>query len=290
MRSACPASVFFADVPVAVSVYAVIKNILQQLASLYTPNKQNKVNVDVTGVHQQLVFEKLADALGILLTMDTIIQSNENLQDDWQRYGRMMSLIRNDPLRVGLAGMDQFFMLEKMLLTLAGTLLEGNIFNACLTQQFDVDGLVNVTRNPTLAAEMDVNIRAYFGYLAARIGQSNETDQRQRFIGFLGLYVMYTRFYAPTVDKKFFKLIFQQIKALPIVHLYGNVSFRLDRLLDEQLRACVQQAGVKPTEIRQSLAERLKKSDDGIAGCVPHSFRLSALSSWLMRRERAQRV
>lgn len=247
------------------SVYAAVRNILQQLGALYVPSKANKVKLDMQGVHQQLVFEKLADALGILLTMDTIINSNEHLLDDWQRYGSMMSLIRADPLRVGLDGMPQFFMLEKMLLTFAGTLLEGNIFNACLSQQFDVDRLVSVTRNIALAAEMDVNIRGYFAALGARVGESNEIDQRQRFIGFMGLYAMFTRFYAPNVDKKLFKQIFMTVKKIPIVHLYGNVSFRFERFFDEQLRAGVQQAGLKTVELRQAVVDRVKRSDDNMA-------------------------
>lgn len=75
-------SLFFASV----RIYAVVLNLMQQLGTLYSNSKAHRVDFDMTGVHQQLLFEKLADALGILLTMDAIIKNNDQLQDDWGRY------------------------------------------------------------------------------------------------------------------------------------------------------------------------------------------------------------
>lgn len=142
----------------------------------------------------------------------------------------MLSICRAAPTRVGSTA-TQFQVLEKMLQRIAGTLLEGNILNVCragaslldayaffllvlqncLTQQFDYD-IVNVTRNPALGKEMEINLTSYFAYLAARIGEANETDQRERFVSFCGLYVMFTRFYMPNVDKKFFKEVWAVAK------------------------------------------------------------------------------
>jgi hypothetical protein len=110
------------------SIYAVVLNMMQQLGALFTPTGRNVVGLDVRNVHwtvrpsplhgpratsrplillsscsvcvcmrtcvctyglgAQPVFEKLADLLGVLITLDEIIRYNDNLQQHWQLYKR----------------------------------------------------------------------------------------------------------------------------------------------------------------------------------------------------------
>ena len=101
-------------------MYAVVLNMMQQLAALYTPTGRNAVGLDVRNVHfavclpteiarppvpslrahsafsflramLQPVFEKLADLLGVLITLDEIIRYNENLLQHWQLYRRCVN-------------------------------------------------------------------------------------------------------------------------------------------------------------------------------------------------------
>jgi len=79
---------------------------MRQLASLWTPNKVNNVHFEVSNVHflvnkffsllhdlthvvpRQIIFEKLADLFGVLISLDKVIDTNEYLNDHWTLYKR----------------------------------------------------------------------------------------------------------------------------------------------------------------------------------------------------------
>ena len=72
-----------------IRIYDVVKNLLHQLANLYTNPNLKKINFDSTDVHFLQSFESLADALSILVHLDEIIESNETLKNHWQFYKRL---------------------------------------------------------------------------------------------------------------------------------------------------------------------------------------------------------
>ena len=100
-----------------------------------------------------------------------------------------------------------------------------------MTQIYDYEGIVTVTSSVPLAEEMWLNVQNYFNYLRQRIGRSscavddsirshivelsgeaNEMDQRQRFVGFCGLFVFQYRVFRTNIDKNFVKAVYQMHK------------------------------------------------------------------------------
>lgn len=76
---------FFQDLSnYVVRIYDVVKNIVHQLASLYT--ERRVIQFDPTGIHLQPIYEHLGDALAILVILDEMINSNEHLLDHWKQY------------------------------------------------------------------------------------------------------------------------------------------------------------------------------------------------------------
>ena len=71
--------------------YAVTKNIIQQLASLYNTNQ--KLYVNFKTVHFTTIFEHLCDLFTVLITMDEIITSNPAFQTSITVYERMVKAI-----------------------------------------------------------------------------------------------------------------------------------------------------------------------------------------------------
>jgi hypothetical protein len=68
-------------------VYAVIKNTIQQLASLYHIKQKIYTN-SFKGVHLQTVFGFLSELLTVLITLDEIIISNPTFNDGLTMYKR----------------------------------------------------------------------------------------------------------------------------------------------------------------------------------------------------------
>ena len=68
-------------------VNLVVKNVVHQLASLYSPAAATQ-GIVVKDVRLQTLFRELGRTLVTLITLDEIIQRNSVLQDHWTLYKR----------------------------------------------------------------------------------------------------------------------------------------------------------------------------------------------------------
>ncbi|CAE1304616.1 MRT43 [Acanthosepion pharaonis] len=112
-------------------IYEVVKNVVQQLAALYTTPKSGTKLIDVTGVHFQVVFGHLGDLLTVLITLDKIIENHAVLKDHWTLYKRMLKSVRHNPTKFNIPD-EKLRPFEKLMLTLEGQLLDGVIFQGML--------------------------------------------------------------------------------------------------------------------------------------------------------------
>ncbi|XP_059151833.1 WASH complex subunit 4-like isoform X4 [Physella acuta] len=201
--------------------YEVTKFVLKQLSCLYT-NKPGPKMIDVKDVHFQVVFEHLGDLLTVLITLDHIIDFHPTLKDHWTLYKRMVKSVHHDPSKFGIA-QEKVRPFEKLMMMIEGKLLDGMIFQNCVEQLFD-DEKVNVSKNGIFAEEFAVNIRDWLIELDARIGESNETEHRYKYVGAIGLFIIHFQIFR-VLDKRIFKLIWDMYRKIPCVHLIGNVVF-----------------------------------------------------------------
>ncbi|CAL1541419.1 unnamed protein product [Lymnaea stagnalis] len=209
--------------------YEVVKTVMKQLSCLYTNKTTGPKMIDVTEVHFQAVFEHLGELLTILITLDHIIEMHPSLKDHWTlykrqsyKYYRMVKSVHHDPGKFGIP-QDKVRPFEKLLMMLEGKLLDGMIFQNCVEQLFD-DEKVNVSKNGTFAEEYAINIRDWMMELDARIGESNETDHRYKYVGTIGLFILHFQIFR-ALDKRVFKIVWDVYRKIPCVHLIGNVVF-----------------------------------------------------------------
>ncbi|XP_031573328.1 WASH complex subunit 4-like [Actinia tenebrosa] len=200
--------------------YEVVKNVLQQLGSLY--NKTGPKVIDTTGVHFTTVFEHLGKLLMVLITLDEIIEASQTLKEHWKLYRRMVKSVYHN---TGMFGVEEEKLrpFEKLLMSLEGQLLDGVILQNCVEQPFDAPN-APVARNAHFAEEFFHNIKAMFQNIEPRLGETTEVDQRQRYVGLLGLYVLHFQIYKG-LDKKFFKVLWDVYKKVPSIHLVGDIMF-----------------------------------------------------------------
>jgi len=199
--------------------YEVVKSVVKQLSCLFS-NRPGPKMIDVTDVHFQVVFEHLGELLTVLISLDSIIESHPCIKDHWTLYKRMVKSVHHDPGKFGIPT-DKIRPFEKLMMMLEGRLLDGMIFQNCVEQPFD-DDKVNVSKNGVFAEEFAFNIREWMTELDSRIGETNETDQRHRYVGVIGLFILHFQIFR-VIDKKIFKVIWEVYKKIPCVHLAGNV-------------------------------------------------------------------
>eukprot|EP01133_Synstelium_polycarpum_P004078 gene4078-4750_t len=204
--------------------YALTRNLVSQLAAVYQP-QASPFTKFFKNVHLQSVFYALADLFGVMIALDAIVAQNAALGSAWGRYQRMVKSVRAEPGKYGAAEEARLWQLEKLLLSLKGQLLEGYIFQACITQEFDFPGVVEVRGNKTLKAEFALNLKAMVALLAAKITDPSELYVRERFPGVMGLYTFHLALFKDVTDKAFFKAVWELAKRVPLVTLYPNVTW-----------------------------------------------------------------
>lgn len=207
--------------------YLVAKSVIQQMSALFDKSKPSCV-IDVTDVHFQTVFEHLGEMLSSLVTLDEIVQTQSTLRDHWTLYGRMLKSMHHNASKFSVAAED-LKSLEKLTGQLEYKLLQGRIFMGCVEQGFD-DDKVCVSKNSVFADEFALNIRNWFNQVDEKLGETNELDKRKQLIGIYALYVLCYYIYR-TIDKKFFKTLWDVYKKVPAVHLLGNILWFPDQFL-----------------------------------------------------------
>ncbi|KAH0616974.1 hypothetical protein JD844_028502, partial [Phrynosoma platyrhinos] len=175
--------------------YEVVMNVVHQLAVLYTSNKNAPKVIETSGVHFQTMYEHLGELLTVLLTLDEIINNHAMLKDHWTMYKRY----------------------------------------ACIEQQFDcLNGGVSVSKNSTFAEEFAHSIRTIFANIESKLGEPSEIDQRDKYVGICGLFVLHFQIFR-TVDKKFYKSLLDVCKKVPAVTLTANIIWFADSFLCQKM-------------------------------------------------------
>eukprot|EP00057_Strongylocentrotus_purpuratus_P007399 XP_011661873.1 PREDICTED: WASH complex subunit 7 [Strongylocentrotus purpuratus] len=212
--------------------YEVVKNMVDQLAALYNNAKTAPKIIDVTHVHFLTTYEYLGELLRILITLDEIVANQATLRDHWTLYKRMLKSVHHNPQRFGMEE-SKLRPFEKLLMGLQGQLLDGMIFQNCVEQNFDDCG-VTVSKNTYFAEEFAYNIRTMFANTDPRIGEVNETDQRLKYVGICGLYVLHYQIFR-VIDKKVFKSLWDVYKKIPAITLTANIVWSANQFLLKSL-------------------------------------------------------
>eukprot|EP01113_Clastostelium_recurvatum_P020853 TRINITY_DN2468_c0_g1_i2.p1 TRINITY_DN2468_c0_g1~~TRINITY_DN2468_c0_g1_i2.p1 ORF type:complete len:1156 (+),score=429.18 TRINITY_DN2468_c0_g1_i2:487-3468(+) len=266
--------------------YSIVRNIVSQLAALYQSGSSSSplaiYSASFKNVHLQTVFESLGNLFTTLLTLDEAIVQNTALATAWGRYIRMAKNIKGDPARYGQAE-DNLWQLEKLLFSLKGQLLDGLIFQNCIEQEFDFPGLVEVKTNKAFKTEFFANIKGIFSGLAARIGETSENNQRDRFPGLCGLYAFYMSLFKDPSDKTFFKSFWELQKKIPLVNLYANVSWFPGDFIQRLLPSMSKLLSRSEADLVAQRREQLKMLDKDFAAQVRHFY--LQVSKWMVRME-----
>ena len=106
-------------------VNQVVKNAVQQLAMVYSPAQQQRL--DMRDVTLDPVLKQLGRALMCLAVIDHVVVSNQTLNDHLQQYRRMLRTVTAKPQLFNLTA-ENLQPLQRLFSKLSGQLFEGMIF------------------------------------------------------------------------------------------------------------------------------------------------------------------
>ncbi|KAK4296222.1 hypothetical protein Pmani_031273 [Petrolisthes manimaculis] len=211
-------------------VQLVSLNILHQMAALYSTEKKSGVSIDVSEVHFQVVYEHLGSLLACIITLDEIVIANSILHQHWGAYRRLVrsaAATAADP-RLAL-DRSQLQPLEKMLGDIEATVMQGNMFQSVVRQQYDREGWT-VTRNGALREEMLNVIMGWCGQLDQSSGEGWWCDLQMQVVGVTALAVLHQVIFN-SQDKKLAKLLINLFKKVPCVTLAGSTVWLGERYI-----------------------------------------------------------
>nr|XP_006633158.1 PREDICTED: WASH complex subunit 7 [Lepisosteus oculatus] len=261
----------------------VVVNVVHQLASLYSSSKSATKIIESSGVHFQTVYEHLGELLVVLLTLDEIVEHHATLKEHWKMYKRLLKSVHHNPSKFAVQE-DKLKPFEKLLLRLEGQLLDGMIFQACVEQRFDSHGEgVPVSKNSAFAEEFAHNIRTIFANVELKLGEPSEIDQRDKYAGVCGLFVLHFHIFR-SVDKKLYKSLLDVCKKVPAVTLTANIIWFSDSFLLSKVPAAAKLLDKKSLQSTRAQKESfLPQKAQTLARDVQSYYVF--VTSWMMKME-----
>ncbi|MFT7812597.1 WASH complex subunit 7 [Arapaima gigas] len=263
--------------------FEVVVNVVQQLASLYSSSKNATKVIESSGVHFQTVYEHLGELLVVLMTLDEIMENHGTLKEHWKMYKRLLKSVHHNPSKFEIQE-EKLKPFEKLLLKLEGQLLDGMIFQACVEQRFDCPGEgVSVSKNSAFAEEFAYNIRTMFTNVESKLGEPSEIDQRDKYAGVCGLFVLHFHIFR-TVDKKLYKSLLDVCKKVPAVTLTANIVWFSDTFLVNKVPAAAKVMDRKSLQsIRAQRETFLQQRAQTLTKDVQSYYVF--VTSWMMKME-----
>ncbi|XP_048863417.1 WASH complex subunit 4 isoform X1 [Brienomyrus brachyistius] len=263
--------------------YEVVVSVVHQLASLYNSSKNATKIIESSGVHFQTVYEHLGELLVVLLTLDEILENHGALKDHWKMYKRLLKSVHHNPSKFEIQE-EKLKPFEKLLLKLEGQLLDGMIFQACVEQRFDDPGVgVAVSKNSAFAEEFAHNIRTIFTNVESKLGEPSEIDQRDKYAGVCGLFVLHFHIFR-TVDKKLYKGLLDACKKVPAVTLTANIMWFADSFLVQKVPAAAKMIDKKSLQMVCSQREAFLQQRVQTLPKDVQSYYVF-VTSWMMKME-----
>jgi WASH complex subunit 7 len=212
------------------------QNLMQQLANLYKDDRVRGQTTSFTGVHIATIFEHIGELCTMFISLDEIIDCNENIRDGLNAYKDMMKTIAQDPGRFGTdaTALDHF---DEFINTMEDELLDGRIFAMFTDQEFTRPGEIAITSNKSFmkeffsnVAQMSANVAQNLFGERLRLGRK-ALKQGREVVGLYGLFIMYCRMSRVAPDKRLYKELYMLHRQIPGVVIYDNVVFLPQDLL-----------------------------------------------------------
>lgn len=270
--------------------YTVTTNFIQQLSSLLHP-KEGLYKSTFKNVHLIPCFKALGDLFGVLITLDSIVTSNDMLQDCWGYYKSIIPLIRADPANFDTTEED-LMRFERLLVSIDQTIMIGEIFKGCIEQNFeqyhedDGDGhgsFIDVRKNEAFLGDLLFCMRSILDTSLNLVGTGGELFERKDIVGMTALYALYRKLLPANrpPDAKLHKYIWQVQKVCPTVVLSDSVMWNVGHFLQDYAHFDIKKPD--PADPDAHLRAYVKAFDEAFVG--RSKLLLSQASAWFVLAE-----
>ena len=215
-------------------------NLLSQLLSLYTSDLRNNTNYDKEFKYYtfDLPFEYLGKILSYFMAIDSIIEGNDFIKADWDKYRTMFHRVKSNPSEYNM-NEDQKKKLDKLIRRINAPIFENTCYKQCVNMILDKagestpsgSGIIKASQNVTFITHLTNYLKKTLGKIFADIGELGETYEPINFFQYLGLFGMYMIISGPRCDKNLLKSVWSFQKKLTRINIVGISTFKIKDFL-----------------------------------------------------------
>ncbi|KAK2957654.1 putative WASH complex subunit 4 [Blattamonas nauphoetae] len=230
-------------------------NLFRQLACLYD-NQAPHCKESFSHVNLSSVWKTLEKLCIMMVTIDSIIESNQNIIEGFQVFQKVTKIVSTDPARFGVdeKSLRPFVMNMEFL---EGTVLQSRIFTSFIRQPLHIQGVVPVLLNPGFSEAFHNALKTRIeGFLqringvdkkeiaATLFSLPNHLDSVETtLVGLVSLIAMYPQVYQTDFrDKSLFKEFWEGLRKVPVVLLQtsrSTIPFYPHKFLVEKYPECL---------------------------------------------------
>ena len=117
-------------------ITSLVFNLINQLNGIYSKN-ESLFKLTFKNINFFSPFDTLGKALSIILTLDSILNENQDIKNHWELYKYMLNIVRTEPKKYNTT-IEKVKAFERILKRMDKTILTGRCLKICLAQNFDV--------------------------------------------------------------------------------------------------------------------------------------------------------
>ncbi|EKX45132.1 hypothetical protein GUITHDRAFT_139069, partial [Guillardia theta CCMP2712] len=267
----------------AARCHSVVANALSQLAGLYTDEKNTLYKSCFKGTRLHSFLTQLGELLRVLITLDGLVGSNQELQYHWSEYKRVLQSAALEPEVFGMRP-KRIAKVLMAVMRLEADVFNGAMLRGCWMQDlpwYHEKGEGEIRANKTMLEEVTSTIRSLLVYLSAHIGDATESNHRKWFVGVVGLFALFAQVNrGRELDSKTYKSIVSLSSKVPLIVLFGRAFFVVTDFLHDALPLPATKTREK--ELEKTRALFLKQEE----ALLQQLQRLQLeVSAWMVRME-----
>ncbi|CBH17549.1 hypothetical protein, conserved [Trypanosoma brucei gambiense DAL972] len=275
-------------------VQKVVCHVVQQLASLYSPQHKCENYRSFSRVRYLLIWRKLADLLGAVVCVEEVLYSHDTLRYGLSIYRKLLAQVSRN-LEKFECDEEKLDLFCHLLTKIDKELLDDGILKRITGQAFETGFVATadepplvVTTNKRLYEEFTDVLIQFITSAEGTIGTMRGYDERERYVGVLGLYYMYLRLFSSVAEESHRRDICNRIFALyrkiPIVYIRGMHCFRTALWFIRRLNAELKRFHLDAVKERTLLVKQ--ECQNSKLAFLPQMNRFTTLVSvWLAEME-----
>ncbi|XP_024536240.1 WASH complex subunit 4 isoform X2 [Selaginella moellendorffii] len=209
-----------------VGLRGLLGNLFRQLQALYSPLSRKKQTFStLSSVHFHTAISSLGEGLGILMILDEIVSHNGAIGHSLSLFTRMLQSVRAEPDSFDVEA-NQIESLHRAVSEMDDLLVTG-LFQRCIHEDFSLQlEKEELKDNALFLEEVSFGLRTAIVKVLNAIETSKEQpDDREKLVGLLGVFVLYSWISGEASDKKTLKMISKLAANFPVLHPVSNVRF-----------------------------------------------------------------